>query len=329
MKKSFKRISLFLFSAVIMTSSLPAMTFSASALSNEKVYAGNEQIWETVTYDYVTKTEKVEQVEKSSFKADIQSKLQSMGLTEENITQAYNPGIPEQSDIIIPQAVHGDDDRDPVNPNNSPYCRILALKLGQDTNGNGVADTWGYGTGFLEGYDVMATAGHCFWGGSSRGWVEECRIYVRQNSGTYGSTFYYPLNWTCAANYTSSGDTNYDWCAVTLQNNLGSANGWFGKGWSSGSINGKSVTVSGYPGDHLGFQYKDNGTTSGSTTYKVLYDIDTAGGQSGSPVYDSNGIVWAIHTYSSSSPNNCGNRITEWLYTILQNKYLEGVKKWG
>ena len=312
-----------------MTSSLPTITFTASALSNEKVYGDNEQIWETVTYDYVTKTEKVEQVEKSSFKADIQSKLQSMGLTEKNITQAYSPGIPEQPNIITPRVVHGEDNRIQVNPNNSPYCRILALRLGQDTNGDGTTDIWSLGTGFLEGYDVMATAGHNFWGGSSNGWVEECRVYVRQNSSTYGNTFYYPLSWTCASNYTSSGDTNYDWCVVTLQNNLGSANGWFGKGWSSGSVNGKSVTVSGYPGDHRGLQYKDSGTTSGSTTYKVLYDIDTVGGQSGSPVYDSNHIVWAVHTTASNFPNNSGNRITEWLYTILQNKYLEGVKKWG
>lgn len=325
MKKSLKRISVLLFGAIIICSCLPVMTAFASETSSVR----DEEIWETVTYDYITKTEKVEQVEKSLFKSNVQTKMQSMELTEENISQAYDPGIPEQSNIIGSRIVHGEDDRTPVNPNNSPYCRILALRLGQDTNGDGVADSWSLGTGFLEGYDVMATAGHCFWGGSTRGWVEECRIYVRQNSGTYGTSFYYPLSWTCSSNYTNNADTNYDWCAVTLQNNLGSANGWFGKGWSGGSINGKSVTVSGYPGDFHGFQYKDSGTTVGSTTYKVQYDIDTAGGQSGSPVYDSNGIVWAIHTTSSNSPNNSGNRITEWLYTILQNKYLEGVKKWG
>lgn len=303
---------------------LPSTSACAAELANS-----NEEIWETVTYDYVTKTENIERITKNEYKSDVQNKMRAMNLDEEYITEAYNPGIPEDEDNgIVPFDVHGNDDRTKVDSTKSPYCRILALKLGQDTTGNGVANQWSYGTGFLEGPDVMATAGHNFWS-SSYGWVEECRIYVRQNSATYGKSFYYPFNWTCPSNYTKDGNTNYDWCAVTLQNNLGSANGWFGKGWSKNSINGKSVTVSGYPGDKLGYQYKDSGTTKSSTTYKVLYNIDTVAGQSGSPVYDSNGVVWAIHTYASSSPNNCGNRITEWLYTVLQDKYLAGKAKWG
>lgn len=322
--KNIKRIlSVFLVGIISVSMCLPSMTaFSAETINS------NEEIWETVTYDYVTKTENVERITKTAFKSEVQNKMQTMNLDEEYIIEAYNPGIPEEDSGIMPFAVHGDDDRTKVNPKNSPYCRILALRLGQDTNGNGTCNAWYLGTGFLEGPDVMATAGHNFWS-SSDGWVEECRIYVRQNSSTYGKKFYYPLKWTCPSNYTKSGNTNYDWCAVTLQNNLGSSNGWFGKGWSKSNINGKRVTVSGYPGDHAGFQYKDSGKTKSSTTYKVKYDIDTAGGQSGSPVYDSNGVVWAIHTYSATSPNNCGNRITEWLYTVLQDKYLEGKAKWG
>lgn len=324
MKNINKILSVFLVGIINLTLCLPSTLVFASELSNN-----NEEIWETVTYDYVTKTEDIERITKTEYKSDIQKKMHTMNLDEEYITEAYNPGIPEEGgNTIVPFTVHGDDDRTKVDPNKSPYSRILALRLGQDTTGNGVANQWYLGTGFLEGPDVMATAGHNFWS-SSYEWVEECRIYVRHNSATYGKSFYYPLKWTCPSNYTRSGDTNYDWCAVTLQNNLGSANGWFGKGWSKSNINGKNVTVSGYPSDKRGYQYKDSGTTKSSTTYKVKYDIDTAGGQSGSPVYDSNGIVWAIHTYSASSPNNCGNRITEWLYTVLQDKYLEGKAKWG
>jgi len=147
------------------------------------------------------------------------------------------------------------------------------------------------GTGFLEGYDVVGTAGHNMWDSSMNGLAKEMRTYVRLNNAVFGGTFYYPLTWTMSTAYTNSGNTNYDWASVTMQNNLGSANGWFGKGWSSGDINGKSVTISGYPGTYQGFQYKHSGTTSGSTTYQVNHNVDTTGGQSGSPVYDSSYIV--------------------------------------
>lgn len=107
-----------------------------------------------------------------------------------------------------------------------------------------------------------------------------------------------------------------------------SANGWFGKGCSSGSIADTDVTISGYPAEtasKIGHQYTHSGTVSSSTEYRANYSIDTEGGNSGSPVYDENGIVWAIHTHGGNS----GARITSWLYDILQNKYLEGVEKWG
>ena len=323
MKRIYKKI--FLLLVVCLSVSLCISPFTAFSAEPEN---RNDEIWETVTYNYVTKSEKTESNSKNALKANVQSSMQTMGLDEEFISEAYTPDALEGTDAITPFDVHGNDDRIKVNPNNSPYCRILALLMGQDTNGDGKSDQWFVGTGFLEGPDVMATAGHNFWN-SINGWIEECRIYVRQNSATYGNSFYYPYEWTCATNYTEDDDSNYDWCVVTLQNNLGSANGWFGKAWSKSNINGKNVTVSGYPGgSKQGYQYKDSGTTKISTTYQVYYDVDTEGGQSGSPVYDSNGIVWATHTYGSDQ-YNCGNRITEFLYTILQEKYLEGVEKWG
>jgi len=248
------------------------------------------------------------------------------------ISSAYNPGIPTEDNFTTPKSIIGnDDDRKIVNPNVYPYCAILALKIGQITSGT-VVNSWVYGTGFLEGNDVMATAGHNMWS-ASYGWVDDLRIYTKHNSNSYGTSFYHPMSWTCATNYTNGTDKNYDWSAVRLWDNLGGSLGWFGKAWSSGSIANKSVAISGYPTDagKFGYQYKDTGVLSatGITYYLVrYYDIDTSGGQSGSPVFDSNNIAWAIHTTGATS-YNYGNRITEWLYTILQNMYLEGRLKWG
>ena len=61
---------------------LPSMTaFSAETINS------NEEIWETVTYDYVTKAENVERITKTAFKSEVQNKMQTMNLDEEYMLQ--------------------------------------------------------------------------------------------------------------------------------------------------------------------------------------------------------------------------------------------------
>lgn len=187
-----------------------------------------------VTFDYATKTENTAILDVDALHQKNQKKISDLKLSEETINEAYNP-VSASSEISpllggdSPDSIIGTDDQVQVNPNQFPYCAVLALRLGRDTNGDGVSDTWYLGTGYLEGHDTMATAGHNFWTGS--GWINECCVYVRQNSSTYGNTYYYPASWICSTAYTSnsSDSYNYDWCVVTLQNNLGGSNGWFGK----------------------------------------------------------------------------------------------------
>ncbi len=315
--------------AISMVTAITAMSAMLTSITASAATAiENEDSLQVVTYNYMTKTEQIDTLNRASHMTAMEADLNTENLEDISITEAYNPGLTDARSATSTFSIIGDDDQDEVDPNVFPYSAVLCLRLGQDTNGDGVTDSWGLGTGFLEGYDVMATAGHCFWGGSTNGWVEECRIYTRQDSSTFGTEYYYPLSWTCATEYINNRDWNYDWCAVTLQDNLGSANGWFGKGCSSGSIADTDVTISGYPAEtasKIGHQYTHSGTVSSSTEYRANYSIDTEGGNSGSPVYDENGIVWAIHTHGGNS----GARITSWLYDILQNKYLEGVEKWG
>ncbi len=284
-----------------------------------------------VTFDYVAKTETTSILDIDALRSENQDIISDLDFDEETLDEAYNPGLIEAgmgamsggnelNSIISP------DDQVLVDPDVFPYSAVLCLRLGQDTNGDGVVDSWSRGTGYLEGYDVMATAGHCFWS-STNGWVEECQIYTRQDSPILGSTFYYPYSWTCSTEYTTNNNINYDWCAVKLQNDLGSSNGWFGKGCGGDMLN-TTFTISGYPAvtsSKIGHQYKHSGMMNSSTDYRVYYSIDTEGGQSGSPIYDSDYISWGIHTHGGNS----GSRITPDLYTILQNMYLEGASIYG
>lgn len=117
-------------------------------------------------------------------------------------------------------------------------------------------------------------------------------------------------------------EARFDWCVVTLQNDLGTNNGWFGVGTTNGSLKGTSVTISRYPGEtagKAGFQYRHSGTILSSAVYTVNYIIDTEGGQSGSPVYDSDYIAWAIHTTGGIYANS-GVRFTSDLFNIVKDK---------
>ena len=280
-----------------------------------------------VEFDYETREERYFELSLEQLKNENLGLMESNKMSAETIDSAYIPEGLQTIDENQPKALLPGKEWNPVSSVNVfPYTAVLAMKMGWENDNKSI--DWYYGTGFLEGYDVVATAGHNMWD-SELGWVDDCRFFVRQNGTPYSSTdYYHPKNWTCATNYTSNSDSNYDWCAITLWSNLGSANGWFGRGWSQNGIDDKSVTVSGYPGT-AGIQYTGSGTTSNSTTYKVYYDINTQPGNSGSPVYTSSYVAWAIHTASYSSTLNRENRITEWLFTILKNKYLEGAAIYG
>lgn len=311
---------------MICTMVLTSLSLSIYATETER-----EETMSIVEYNYSTKTEVTTTISLNDIKSENRQRIYSMDTTIGEIDLPY---IPDHLDVETNSSTNemrsvASDAWGPVgstNVNVFPYSSILAMKIGWlDEDDNMI---WYYGTGFLEGYDVVATAGHNMWD-ETYGWVDDCRFYVRQYSGTYSSTdYYHPKEWTCATNFTSDFDLNYDWCAITLWDDLGSSNGWFGKGWSQNDIDDKYITMSGYPLSY-GIQYSGKAYTSDSTTYLVRYNLVVPQGTSGSPIYTSDHIVWAIQTHGYSSTKDEGNRITEWLYNILQNKFLAGQKIYG
>lgn len=286
-----------------------------------------------VTYDYVTKTTSNSVLDMDELRSYNRELMTELEMNEESANEAYNPALMADNAIGVldPDSIIPPDDQVQVNPNYYPYSAVLMLRLGRDTDNDGSINVWSRGTGFLEGNDVMVTAGHCFWS-TANGWVDECRIYSKQNSSTPNTTYYHLWSWVCSTAYANStyADPNFDWCVVTLQDNLGGTNGWFGRkvGEDEPSY---QVTISGYPysGSKSGFQYKDSGYIDSSTTYIYNYEIDTEGGQSGSPIYDANNDAIGVHTSTTTGTMNHGVRITNDLYNIILNRYLEGVERWS
>ena len=81
------------------------------------------------------------------------------------------------------------------------------------------------------------------------------------------------------------------------------------------------VNISGYVvGRSLQTQYFNGGRLAGANDRFLLYDFDTSGGMSGSPIFALFGdkrVVVGIHTYGSDRINRA-RRIDDALYDVLE-----------
>lgn len=239
---------------------------------------------------------------------------------------------------LMPQAASVPDNRTRVySTNTSPYNRIGLVVAWYDNNENGKWDAGeiSKGSGSLQGPDVVLTAGHVIMRDGV--WSHRVYYYPAKNGTGSDSTGEPYGQATSIACYVSSnwavvgGNSDYDYGVVVINRNIGALTGYNGKAWTSGSLLGKDVTLTGYPGDKTGSlsetMWKMSGTIKLETTHKIYYDIYTVGCNSGSPVYDSSNIVWGVHTFGSS-PYNGGVRITQNLYNLLQEKLEEGLERY-
>lgn len=228
------------------------------------------------------------------------------------------------------ESIIGDEDnRTRVNPTTTfPVNAIVQLVRDDGT------DIWGC-SGWLYGANILATAGHCVHpgsgldGGGTNGFYppESFEIIPGRNFPTrpYG---------TCQATelmsvlgWMDNGNREYDYGAIRLDCNAGNTTGTWGAWWQTASLTGTATTVSGYPCDQtFGEQWRHGGRTVTTTQVRrIFYDNDTAGCQSGSPVYQNRAAgsagcagwcVMAIHTTGGTTANGA-TRITESVLTNL------------
>ena len=211
----------------------------------------------------------------------------------------------------VPEIVHGADDRVQVNNTDRYPWRVHAsLRI------TAADDSLWIGTGWFVGPRILITAGHVVHIKGSNvpgrdGWVKRISVMPGRNGSNlpFGSTtanhFWSVVGWT------NNGDEEYDYGAIVLGESLGDRTGWFGFGnWPN--LDNVGANISGYPGDKpTGTQWYAARNIASASTRKVFYDIDTAGGQSGSAVYRfHNGGRYgvAIHAYGGARVNS-GTRI--------------------
>ncbi len=182
------------------------------------------------------------------------------------------------------------------------------------------------GTGWFIGPKTLITAGHVVHikgsGVAGRdGWVKRIQVMPGRNGASlpYGSVT--ATSFRSVTGWTTSGNQEFDYGAIILATPLGNSTGWLGFGnYTDADLLASVANITGYPGDKpAGTQWYDARRIAAVTARKVHYDIDTAGGQSGSAVYrviNGQRYAVAVHAYGGATTNS-GTRINGEVYNNL------------
>jgi glutamyl endopeptidase len=213
----------------------------------------------------------------------------------------------------LAETVHGPDDRVQIT-NTSIYPWSVHASL-QITAADG--SLW-IGTGWFIGPHTLMTAGHVVYIKNSGvpgrdGWVRSISVMPGRNGSTLPFGSVVSQSFRTVNGWANSGDENFDYGAIILSTDVGNTVGWLGFGvYSDADLLASTVHIAGYPGDKAaGTLWYASRRIASVNTRKVYYDIDTAGGQSGSAVYriiNGQRFGVAIHAYGGPVTNS-GTRV--------------------
>lgn len=237
--------------------------------------------------------------------------------TETEVEAAIAEEAAQMMEVII-----GTDDRVRIrNTTRIPWRRLCALRI---TMRNGKVYR---GTGFFIGPRAVATAGHCVYLKDQGGWAQKIEVIPAADgtSKPYGSVT--ATSFRSVKGWVSSHKPEYDYSCVVLPSGAfsGRVIGSFGfAALPDSQLLAKPSVLAGYPGDKpFAELWGMSRRIKSVSSRKLVYDIDTVGGQSGSPVYmrtGSNRYVVGIHNYGASS----GNSATRVNAAVFNN-----LKRWG
>jgi V8-like Glu-specific endopeptidase len=223
-----------------------------------------------------------------------------------------------ERDLRTTEIILGQDQRTRIlNTTSFPWNAICALKI---TAANGSRYI---GTGWLISPRTVITAGHCVYMHDQGGWPRSIEVIPGMNDAArpFGSGV--ATVFRSVQGWTQSKNRNYDYGAIILPNNFrpGARTGAFGFSVKDDAyLKAALLNLSGYPGDKGGNQQWFMAQKAKSVASRVItYEIDTMGGQSGSPVWLKIGnqrFAVGIHTNGASSGNSA-TRIVQAVYNNL------------
>jgi V8-like Glu-specific endopeptidase len=228
-------------------------------------------------------------------------------------------------DTSILEVVIGEDDRRQVSVTEKYPWRCICSLLIKAADGS----NW-IGTGWLVGPRILLTAGHCVYIHGRGGWAEQIEVIPgrRGPERPFGSctatSFWSVRGWADLRR------REYDYAAILLpaERRYGEELGWYGFAVrSDDALDGTMVNISGYPGDQpAGTQWFHAKELTDVEDRVLTYTIDTAGGQSGAPVWikyaDGGRYGVGIHT-NGHITGNSATRINQAVFDNI--KYWKGL----
>ncbi|MHA1478584.1 MAG: CARDB domain-containing protein [Promethearchaeota archaeon] len=191
------------------------------------------------------------------------------------------------------------DDRQKITTTTSyPWRTICKLYIEAQDN------SYWIGSGaIIDNFHVL-TCGHCVYLHDAGGWAAEIIVVPGMDGDNEPYGIAYATNMRTYTGWTQSEMVEHDWAVLTLDRSIGLLTGWMGRQTedSSNSIYTGTLNLAGYPGDLDSGEsmYFDSDVGDRADEYNHWYWMDTAGGQSGSPVwrYDgSNRYILSIFAY--------------------------------
>lgn len=264
-------------------------------------------------------------------------------------TEGFNPndivssaGIPIYTTGII-----GSDDRKPVEDTLEwPYraSGYISIRYDVVNNETGKIDSRYYmSTGFLEGPDLMVTAGHSVYGDVTQSYTDSNgNIHTEYEDNLNNPRFpdeiiYYPAQNGAVKPYGGIKvervyieksyylNTLKDWACCKLSSPIGYQTGWRGK-ISYFYQENYPFTSHGYPGSKGGVMYEGSGRLTyfeaAENGWYYRTDLDTEGGQSGSAynvTVNGNNYVCGIHTYTVGDVYTGGIRIDGFMFSFMNS----------
>jgi glutamyl endopeptidase len=201
------------------------------------------------------------------------------------------------------ESLIGADDRQRILETDlAPWRMICALRMFASGGGGAI------GTGWLAGPRTVVTAGHCvhhqgFFGG----WASSIEVSAGRNGPEFPFKTVKATRFSSVDRWVETADPDFDVGCIHLDEPLGEQVGWFAiASLTPAELESHMVNISGYPGDRgVGTEqwFHVNRVLSVGER-RIFYDVDTMGGQSGSPVWvhEKQGappIVVGIHAYGT------------------------------